>query len=106
MLGVLGLHGLDHRAVGGPLLHGRLGEFGHRSDMRVAGPGGRGEQRAGDAGNDTLQKIGRSHVMAPIEFPKQTVAIAAASRSETHTYEIQSLMRNSYAVFSWIQKKK
>src|SRR3546814_9864611 len=34
-----------------------------------------------------------------------STARKASSRSEEHTYELQSLMRNSYAVF-WLKKKK
>src|SRR3546814_6326674 len=33
-------------------------------------------------------------------------ALAGASRSEEHTSELQSLMRNSYAVFCFKKKKK
>src|SRR3546814_1431795 len=40
------------------------------------------------------------------EHPDRTIAAAAAPRSEEHTYELQSLMRISYAVFFLTKKKK
>src|SRR3546814_4128622 len=36
---------------------------------------------------------------------RQTCAIEDAIRSEEHTSELQSLMRNSYAVFCWKKQK-
>src|SRR3546814_9478505 len=38
-------------------------------------------------------------------FPKDTLALIHTARSEEHTSELQSLMRNSYAVFC-LKKKK
>src|SRR3546814_9241910 len=34
----------------------------------------------------------------------RSAAMASSSRSEEHTYELQSLMRISYAVFCWKKK--
>src|SRR3546814_9164116 len=43
-----------------------------------------------------------AEVVAPVQ---QRLAASSAARSEEHTSELQSLMRNSYAVFC-LQKKK
>src|SRR3546814_4746088 len=45
-----------------------------------------------------LRKSGRAR-------PKMTSAASASARSEEHTYELQSLMRTSYAVIC-LKKKK
>src|SRR3546814_9878854 len=45
---------------------------------------------------DVVHYVGMSHYMR----------LEAAERSEEHTYELQSLMRNSYAVFCLKKKKK
>src|SRR3546814_8701655 len=44
------------------------------------------------------------HVLDSKLFERSTRAIALTSRSEEHTSELQSLMRNSYAVYC-LQKK-
>src|SRR3546814_10238563 len=52
---------------------------------------------------EMLRLVCRPYVFTA-SLPPSVVATAAA-RSEEHTSELQSLMRNSYAVFCW-QKKK
>src|SRR3546814_3472929 len=42
----------------------------------------------------------------PIATPASSPAIALQLRSEEHTSELQSLMRNSYAVFCWKKKRE
>src|SRR3546814_10040218 len=50
----------------------------------------------------------KEHMWTPIWLTKSVLLIFAAwfARSEEHTSELQSLMRNSYAVFCLKKKKK
>src|SRR3546814_1694211 len=38
-------------------------------------------------------------------YPERVTVNAPEARSEEHTSELQSLMRNSYAVFCWTKKR-
>src|SRR3546814_6656133 len=66
-------------------------------------------------GGEMVATVGRNHVEyapAPHKFEAGTppileaIGLVAALRSEEHTSELQSLMRNSYAVFCLKKKKK
>src|SRR3546814_2731029 len=63
---------------------------------------GRADRGIGRAATDVLGE--RGHVL---ETPADLLAVQVdAGRSEEHTSELQSLMRNSYAVFCLKKKKK
>src|SRR3546814_2341660 len=55
-------------------------------------------RRTGDAGGDAQSPL-------PAQLSRLPLFLARALRSEEHTSELQSLMRNSYAVFC-LKKKK
>src|SRR3546814_2127689 len=72
----------------------------HRDQRRGEHPRCRGGQdRGGDAG---IADEGRGEEIGPIEACARRHQV----RSEEHTYELQSLMRISYAVFCLKKKKK
>src|SRR3546814_2211207 len=54
----------------------------------------------------SLSAIERTHSAPARVFPKPRPAIISHTRSEEHTSELQSLMRNSYAVFCLKKKNK
>src|SRR3546814_8289412 len=53
---------------------------------------------------ETFVELGYRHML--LHGMKGYNGVAVLSRSEEHTYELQSLMRNSYAVFCLKKKKK
>src|SRR3546814_6484040 len=65
-------------------------------------------RRFPDAASRPLFGGGRGGALLELHLPRARLRIseAAAARSEEHTSELQSLMRNSYAVFCLKKKKK
>src|SRR3546814_9126885 len=83
-----------------------------RQVVRAPGPGGprprpRAGLRAGPmAVEGSLPPVAPDHRPANLVPPPTSYAGTASERSEEHTSELQSLMRNSYAVFCLKKKHK
>src|SRR3546814_3896664 len=99
----------DHRHGQG---HGLGQVHGQRQHRHVVG---QGDMALGDAG---LPALPQGHVLRLVEYRMPALALGQPedvaaqrhflmreARSEEHTSELQSLMRNSYAVFC-LKKKK
>src|SRR3546814_3097017 len=61
----------------------------------------RGGMRGPQIGIDLVERVAPPVIVEAVDL----VAVMVADRSEEHTYELQSLMRITYAVFS-LKKKK
>src|SRR3546814_5715303 len=90
-------HGSDPalRPVGGATIDRTLRQHKHSLVLRQV-DGGRQPRRAG-TDDDNIINLG-SHRLFSFSFPF-VLRLSGYSRSEEHTSELQSLMRNSYAVF-------
>src|SRR3546814_7244559 len=99
-------------------LFARNGNSTHRTGPQARHSGGQSREhrlslpgdQVGESGSNTL--VGDMHHLRTQvlleQFHQQVSQRASASRSirsEEHTSELQSLMRNSYAVFCWKKKR-
>src|SRR3546814_5641176 len=75
----------------------------HRSRARAESSGGAG-QALSAAGVVNRFPVGAASAASFSGIAGEAQELAA--RSEEHTYELQSLMRTSYAVFWWKKKNK
>src|SRR3546814_8377023 len=106
-LAVLAAAGSDGVRGGAGAWTRRLDACARRSGRaRARGPP-RAGAAAGTAPDDDLRDRGRSVEGGPLRLLRAARAAAdAARRSEAHTSALQSLMRNSYAVFCLKKKIK
>src|SRR3546814_1962522 len=97
-------------AVGGVAVAERLGVLGHRRQQVEQA----GRRRAAVAGAEVevrqaALEEARQHAADRMGIPQQREAVArldGAQRSEEHTSELQSLMRNTYAGLCLKKKKQ
>src|SRR3546814_4925503 len=76
---------------------------------KTAAPGSGPALDAGCGTGGLLAKLARAHGIPPaigLDYAPRAAELARAKRSEEPTSELQSLMRNSYAVFCLKKKKK
>src|SRR3546814_9815648 len=81
-----------------------LREARHHAEQCRLADAGAGEQAEPLAASDRQQRVDRAH--ADIERRRHRRTRERIDRSEEHTSELQSLMRNSYAVFCLKKKTK
>src|SRR3546814_10095374 len=67
--------------------------------------GSGGAEREQDQEDEAADRESVAQEAAPEHLPHGERAAARGGRSEEHTAELQSLMRNSYAVLCWKKKK-
>src|SRR3546814_5126719 len=76
----------------------------HWNSVLGGGPDGRLDRSAGHGGGGLSEPAGHADRTLPGRR-RLRYAFSRAERSEEHTSELQSLMRNSYAVSGWKKKE-